>query len=405
MKLTVGLDALTPPLTGIGYYTLNLLQALQDCSDIELSGISYHGLWSREQVEKALKQATQPTDEQSQKGAPTARWHRLRVAARDVPAAYHAAKWWRSRKCGRVLESLDSQTIYHDPNFVGYPYNGKSVITVHDLSHIRFPEAHPPSRVAYLNRRLPSAIAKASAIITDSEFVKRELLELGLEKDPSRIHVTYLGCETGFQPRDEAATLTCRERLGLRWRGFVLSVGTLEPRKNLEGLLRAYQALPAELAKDFPLVLVGGGGWKGEGLKRLIADVKPPHRVIVTGYLTRPDVQALMASAAVFAYPSLYEGFGLPVLEAMTSGTPVLTSNNTSLGEIASQAALTVAPNEVEAIEQGLASLLRDATLRDKLRALGEQRACEFSWRRCAEQTLDVYRMVERDVAKGTHGG
>lgn len=284
------------------------------------------------------------------------------------------------------------------------------MITVHDLSHIRYPEAHPPSRVAYLNRHLPRAAKQAAAIMAVSDSTKRELLELGLETDPSRIHVTHLGHESGFRQRSEEATRACRLRFGLGWRGFVLSVATLEPRKNFEGLLRAYQALPPELAREYPLVLAGGGGWKGAGLKRLIAAVKPPHRVIVTGYLARPEVQALMASAAVFAYPSLYEGFGLPVLEAMASGTPVLTSDNTSLGEIASGAALTVPPHEIEAIEQGLASLLRDGSKRDKLRALGLQRAGEFSWRRCAEQTLGVYRMVDRDrldkdTDKGCHGG
>lgn len=405
MKLTVGLDALTPPLAGIGYYTLNLLEALRDHPDIELSGISYQGLWSREQIERSLAQVSQQAPGQARKDPSVGRWHRLRVAARDVPAAYHAAKWWRGRKCGQLLASLDSRTIYHEPNFVGYPFQGKTVITVHDLSHSRFPETHPPSRVAYLNRHLPRAVQQSSAVITDSEFVKRELLELGLEADPSRIHVTHLGCEAGFHPRDEQSTQPFRQRLGLRWRGFVLSVATLEPRKNFESLLRAYQALPPELAREYPLVLAGGGGWKGAGLNRLIAEVKPPHRVIVTGYLTRPEVQALMASAAVFAYPSLYEGFGLPVLEAMASGTPVLTSDNTSLGEIASEAALTVPPHEVEAIEQGLASLLRDGGMRDKLSALGLQRAVEFSWRRCAEQTLGVYRMVDRDVGMGCHGG
>ncbi|QTP58895.1 glycosyltransferase family 4 protein [Billgrantia antri] len=395
MKLTIGLDALTPPLTGIGYYTLNLLEAFRDYPDIELSGISYRGLWSREQIEQSLTQASQPPPVQARQGSSAARWHRLRVAARDVPAAYHAAKWWRGRKCGQLLANLDSRTIYHESNFVGYPFRGKTVITVHDLSHSRFPEAHPPSRVAYLNRHLPKAVQQASAIIAVSESTKRELLELGLETDPSRIHVTHLGCEAGFHPRDEPSTQPYLQRLGLRWRGFVLAVATLEPRKNFEGLLRAYQALPPELAREYPLVLAGGGGWKGAGLKRLIAEVKPPHRVIVTGYLQRPEVQALMASAAVFAYPSLYEGFGLPVLEAMASGTPVLTSDNTSLGEIASGAAMTVPPHEIEAIEQGLTLLLRDDSRRDKLRALGLQRAGEFSWQRCAAQTLEVYRMVD----------
>lgn len=392
MRLLLGLDALTPPLTGIGYYTLNLLRELQARQELNIEGISYRGWWSTEQIAGYLQHEASPPSDSSPHGAPW--WHRLRVAARDLPAAYHAAKWWRDRKCGRMLAKCPQDALYHEPNFVGYPFPGQTVVTVHDLSHIRHPEAHPPSRVAHLNRCLPRSVKRASAILAVSEHTKRELLALGLETDPSRIHVTHLGYEPGFHPRDEVTTLNACQRFGLGWRGFVLSVATLEPRKNLERLLQAYLALPASLAQHYPLVLAGGGGWKGTLLKDMIADVKPPHRVVVTGYLHRYEVQELMASAAVFAYPSLYEGFGLPVLEAMASATPVLTSDSTSLGEVAGQAALTVPPREVEAIEQGLISLLESEASRDRLRDLGLLRASMFSWQRCAEKTLAVYRQL-----------
>lgn len=391
MRLLLGLDALTPPLTGIGYYTLNLLRELQARQDISVQGISYRGWWTAEQVAQYLQHEASPPSDSSTHGQEPW-WHGLRIAARDLPAAYHAAKWWRDRKCGRMLSKCPQDALYHEPNFVSYPFPGRTVITVHDLSHIRHPEAHPPSRVAHLNRCLPRSVKQAEGIIVDSNYIKGELLELGLEADPSRVHVTHLGYEPGFHPRDEATTLNARQRFGLGWRGFVLSVATLEPRKNLERLLQAYLVLPASLAKHYPLVLAGGGGWKGTPLKDLIAGVTPPHRVVVTGYLHRHEVQELMASAAVFAYPSLYEGFGLPVLEAMASATPVLTSDSTSLGEVAGQAALTVPPREVEAIEQGLISLLESEASRDRLRHLGLLRAGMFSWQRCAEETLEVYR-------------
>lgn len=405
MKLTVGLDALTPPLTGIGYYTLNLLREYQKHPDLELHGISYRGWWSQEQIEGYLQREALSLTPTALGNRQVPWWHRVRVVARDLPAAYHAAKWWRNRKCGQLLSQRSPHEIYHEPNFVGYPFPSQTTITVHDLSHIRYPEAHPPSRVAYLNRHLPRAVRQASAIIAVSHSTKREMLELGLETDPARIHVTHLGHEPGFHPRSEEETHACRERFGLAWRGYVLSVATLEPRKNLERLLAAYLALPASLARDYPLVLAGGGGWKGSGLQRMIANVKPPHRVVVTGYLRRPEVQALMASAVLFAYPSLYEGFGLPVLEAMASGTPVLTADNTSLGEVAGEAALTVPPSEIEAIEQGLLLLLESDASRDRLRGLGLQRAKDFSWERCAERTMQVYRMLERGVSKRCHGG
>ncbi len=164
--------------------------------------------------------------------------------------------------------------------------------------------------------------------------------------------------------------------------------------KNLEKLLDAYEALPDAIARDIPLVLVGAGGWKNDALRQRIARIKPPRHVIMTGYLTREELQKLVCGAGIFAYLSFYEGFGLPIVEAMASGTPVITANTTSLKEVAADAGYTVNPLDPAAISAGLEKLLTDHHFAEVSILKGIERAAHFSWQRCAEETISVYRQV-----------
>ncbi|TWI66068.1 alpha-1,3-rhamnosyl/mannosyltransferase [Desulfobotulus alkaliphilus] len=309
---------------------------------------------------------------------------------RDIPGLYTPYKNWQNLRTGKCLARLRAD-IYHEPSFISVPFKGNSILTIHDLSHIRYPETHPAARVRWLNKKLSQCIAKASAVLTISECIRKELLLSGLVSKESLVHVTPLGYDTGFCPRSEGETKECLENLGLSWRQFILSVATLEPRKNLDRLLEAYLSLPEKTVKELPLVLAGAHGWKNRGLIQKTEQVKKPWRVIVTGYLSAPEIKNLMASAAVFAYPSLYEGFGLPVLEAMASGTPVLTSNRGALAELAENAALLVTPEDTYAIAEGLETLLSSEKIRTELHGKGLERASCFSWKQCARTTLAVY--------------
>lgn len=386
MKLLFDLHSLRPPRTGIARYTENLIAGLANHPAVhEIVGIYGHRLLDADDLRRLLRG---PTDAPPSAG----RRRRLIAGLRRLPGAYAARESWlaaASRGHRRALAGRGF--IYHETNFVPRPYKGPLVMTVHDLSHVRHPEFHPPERVAFLNRRLPPALARAAHVIVDSAFVRDELLEV-YRVPPERISVTHLGVDPGFRPRPESELRETLGRWGLGYQGYVLAVATLEPRKNLSRLLKAYHRLPPALSSSYPLVLTGPEGWRNAELMRHIAQPAATGRVILTGYVDPTTLQALYAGAAMFAYPSLYEGFGLPVVEAFAAGAPVLTSRRSSLPEVAAGAAVEVDPLSVEALAEGLEQLLCDSRLAQRCRERGLARAAQLSWSACVENTLGAYR-------------
>jgi len=280
--------------------------------------------------------------------------------------------------------------LFHATNYVA-PRTGRTplVVTVHDLALLRFPELGTPAlrRIVSLSR---CAVAAAQRVIADSESTARDLREL-LDVPVARIRVVYPGCSAlGRAPTIDAARDRVRERFGLT-RPYLLHVGTIEPRKNLARLLGAYAQL-RQRGGDVPtLVLAGAPGWGTDGVHRAITALALGDAVRCIGPVADDDLPALYTAAEVFVYPSLYEGFGLPVLEAMACGTPVLTSNVASLPEVAGDAAVLVDPRDEGAIADAMAELLRDRQARDQLRARGAARARGFTWERCARETWTVY--------------
>lgn len=395
MKLLFNLQSLVGAQTGIGFYTQHLIDALMASPDItDLSGFLGRHIMRDEQLLSWL--AADSAALFAKTGA--ARDERVKAhikrVVRAIPGTYplrHAFREWQGLRASKQYGR--SGFIYHEPNYIPVSYPGKMVITVHDLSHIRFPEFHPSERVTFMNRRLKSAVERADFIVTDSAFVKDEILDV-FPVSGEKIVVTHLGVYEAFHSRSEIETQDTLRQFNLSYRGFVLSVGTLEPRKNLERLLTAYSALPEGIRRDYPLVLAGGGGWKDSDLQRQIQQMERRGEVTRTGYLPRSQLLDLYASAAVFAYPSIYEGFGLPVLEGFASGTPVLTSNVTSMPEVSGGAALEVNPLSMDEIRHGLFSLLDDSALRSRHTQLGLERVREFTWAKCAEQTMAVYKQL-----------
>lgn len=377
MKLILNVDALTPPLTGIGHYTLQLARGLRGHPAI--SELRYFAGWRWVSDPEAASAATRPV-------AMARRWIPFK------PAAALAYGWLQQnlfRWQTRPLRDL----LVHAPNYILPPWVGPSVATLHDLSHLHYPQHHPRERIRYLERYLPLTLERASRLIAVSEFVRQEIHQhLGVPL--ARIVTVQNGMDAAFHPRTALATAPVIARYGLEPGGYLLSVATLEPRKNLARLAQAHSRLPPSLRHTKPLVLIGTPGWLTEELEQHLAPLERIGQVRRLGYVPQADLPLLYAGAFAFAYPSLYEGFGLPVLEAMASGIPVLTSDRSSLPEVAGGAARLVNPEDVEAMTAGLERLLTDDDDRSLAIKRGLRQAHRFSWERCIEETVAVYQQA-----------
>jgi glycosyltransferase involved in cell wall biosynthesis len=265
------------------------------------------------------------------------------------------------------------------------------ITTIHDVAFRRFPGLFPLKHRLLLNWLIPIATRHAAAVITGSESTRRDLIEL-LNVPAEKVTVTPYAADPIYQPMDpEEARRAVRSRLGVR-APYLLSVGVLQPRKNLPRLVRAYNRIADTVPQR--LVLVGKEGWAGEELQRAVAASPPGREPVFTGYVADADLPALYAGADLFVYPSLYEGFGLPPLEAMACGTPVLTSTTSSLPEVVGEAGVTVDPLDEPAIAAALSALLADPARRARMAAAGLLQASRFNWDTTARDTLSVYRRV-----------
>jgi alpha-1,3-rhamnosyl/mannosyltransferase len=281
--------------------------------------------------------------------------------------------------------------IYHEPNFLAFQFDGPTVITVHDLSWVRYPEMHPIERVRAINKNFEPSLRRASRIITDSVFVKQELIEVfGVR--PEIIHPVLLGVESLFFPRASIQTAAVLSGLSLNHGRYLLTVGTLEPRKNLELTLEAYASLPNRLRERFPLVLVGMKGWHTAGLEKMLTPLVAGGQVRQLGYLSREDLAVVVSGAIAMVYPSIYEGFGLPPLESMSCAVPVIASNASSIPEVVGETGLLIDPTDVVGLANCMIRFMEDNVLRSNLASKALARSKSFSWARCADETVSVYR-------------
>lgn len=383
----MGTESLRPPLTGIGNYTLNLLREFQALSDIEATDC-FDGdqFLSAEQVLSSFDLPQLPADA----GAPPRLlMSQLRSTLRALPQAYRLKSAWSSARFKHGLKYRQN-VIYHEPNFILKPCDGPSVTTVHDLSFIRHPEFHPPERVAWLNQQLPQTLDRADAVITDSDVVRTELIEqFGVK--PDRVRSIYLGADARFMPRSVSATASVLAKYGLAHGRYLAFVGTIEPRKGLSVLLDAWQCLPAKVRQAWPLVIAGAPGWRNVELLNRIQALQAKGEVRFLQFLNAHDLPFIYAGAATFVYPSVYEGFGLPVLEAMASGVPVICGEGTSMAEFSDGACKLFDLNDSMSLTQAILELLEDPHQREHLSRIGGVRAENFSWQRCAQETVQVY--------------
>jgi len=313
---------------------------------------------------------------------------------RAVPRPRQAARAFETALF-EVNSRLRNVALYHEPATFPLPFSGPTVITVHDLSWIRFPETHPADRRRTLERDFPALLRRATHVLTDSAFVKSELVsEFSL--DSTRITTVPLAARGCFRRRTMEESTALLQRVGLGFRSFFLSVGTLEPRKNLVRTIRAFAGLPCRVRKQHPLVLVGAVGWNTTEIEREASALVASGEVIPLGYTSDDALARLYSAALAVVYVSLYEGFGLPPLEAMASGTPVIVSDTSSIPEVVGDAGVQVNPIDEAAIRAALLRMIDDDGLRTTLAERGFARSQDFSWSRCAAATREVYHQVLR---------
>jgi len=268
-----------------------------------------------------------------------------------------------------------------------------TVVTVHDLCYKLHPEWFPRPRILYYNTFIGAGIRHASHIITDSQASADDLKRF-YDIPASRIHIIPLGVDDRFRPADEAQCRLVRKQLGLP-EFYFLFVGTLEPRKNLPVVLKAWSLL-GDSSPD--LVIAGRSGWKMDVEKFILEKGYRKERIHCPGHVSPELLPALYSGATAFIWPSLMEGFGLPLLEAMACGAPVVTSNISSMPEVVGDAALTVRPTDVSALAEAMGCLAANEQVRDHMRAAGIKRAALFTWQRTAKMTAGVYNLVRQET-------
>jgi glycosyltransferase involved in cell wall biosynthesis len=368
MRIAFDGTTLRPGRTGVGYYTEHLLHHLmQQGPDDELVIIS-----------------NRPID--------TTRPLPPRVGT-TVSAGRLPRMAWMQCQAPRLLKQLDADVVHFTNGMIPLTSSVPTVVTIHDMSLTMFPKFHPLRRVI-LNRPLVDLAARrADAIITVSESAKRDIVRL-YRIDPQRVHIVHEAAAPSFKPiRDLSELQRVRQRYDLPDR-FILYVGTIEPRKNLPKLIEGFARRRRQGDLCHQLVCAGPYGWLSSDIEKQIERLQIADAVRFTGYLPFEDLPALYNLAEMFVFPSIYEGFGLPVVEAMACGTPVITGNVPALAEVTGGAVERVERLDPETLGAALVSLARSRERRESLAALGLERARQFSWERAARETLGVYRQA-----------
>ena len=366
MRIAFDGTTLTPGRTGVGYYTEHLLQHL--AREVEVSG------------DELIVISNQPIDTAQPLPRHVKVYDRRRFPLRIG---------WMQLLAGRVLEDIRADVAHFTNGMLPLGTGAARVVTIHDMSLTLFPRCHPLRRLV-INRPLLGLAARvADEVVTVSHSARRDLLRLhGLP--PERVTVAHEAAGPGFMPiEDPVKRARIRARYGLPER-FVLYVGAIEPRKNLPRLMDAF-ADARRAGVEHQLVCVGPYGWSSRDLYEQIDRLGLRRFVHFTGYVPTDDLPVIYNLAEFFVFPSIYEGFGLPVVEAMACGTPVITTSTSALEEIATGAAEMIDPHETEALMRAIARLAQTPERRAELRTLGLARAREFSWARTAREMLGLY--------------
>jgi glycosyltransferase involved in cell wall biosynthesis len=369
MRITIDYTSALRQRAGVGRYTRNLVSALAEADrDNQFTLFCAGDAPASERFPANFEIRTTRISSR----VLTTGWHRLHLA---IPV---------ERFCG-------ASDIFHSPDFTLPPLKtARGVVTVHDLSFLKLPQCADPGLRNYLSENVPRAASRARRVLADSESTKQDVVDL-LGVSENRVSVVHAGVESRFQPvRDTSRLEQVRERYRLP-EFFILFVGTIEPRKNLSRLISAYGDLRRQTGLPHKLVISGAKGWMYHDIFEQVTREGLMEDVLFPGFVVDGDLPALYTLADLFLFPSLYEGFGLPPLEAMACGTPVVASDNSSLPEVLGSGALLVSAEDTTAITEAMARVLGDANLRTRLADQGRAQAARFTWERAAHQLIRAY--------------
>jgi glycosyltransferase involved in cell wall biosynthesis len=312
-----------------------------------------------------------------------------------IPDRYLNILWYRWRVPLYANIFTGPVDIYHGLDFVLPPLAGKArkVVTVYDLAFLQHPETAVPSLATYLNKVVPESVAAADVVAAISHATKQALIE-HYKTPPEKIIVIPCGIAPHFQRiKDPTLLEATRRKFDLRG-PFILSVGTLEPRKNHLGLIKAFHEVQQKNENSAILAIAGGKGWLYEETQRIVTELKLEDKVRFLGRISDLELITLYSLADVFAFPSFFEGFGIPPLEAMACGAPVITSNTSSLPEVTGDAAILVDPHDTHALANAISRLLGDEQLQEDLRQKGCLQAQQYTWANAARKMLSVYQTL-----------
>ncbi len=367
MKIAIDVTRAIIESAGIGRYTFELAHALvRDSQECEFLIYSTHFNDSAEKTERFESFARK-----------NVKLKRLKIPGKCKEF------WWGIplNILGRFLEDAD---VLFAPSFFEVQLGLKipQVVTIHDMATFIFPEQRGRRLSKYLSKRTVAVCKKAKSILSVSDSTKRDIVKY-LKLSEDLVHRTYPGLNELSEPSISLP-------LELEQKQYILCVGTVEPRKNLGGLFKAYVLLPEDVQRKYKLVVCGGKGWNDSEIYELAKPLVDAKKLVFTGFVSDRDLAKLYEDAFLFIYPSLYEGFGLPVIEAMSFGLPVVTSNISSMPEAAGDAGLLIDPSSPKSISDAMLRIMEEDQLRKKMSRQSLQQSQKFSWRTCARETLRV---------------
>ena len=389
MRIAIDYTAAARESAGIGNYVRSLVDAML--------------------AQDASNQYTLLTSGRPPRERPFPEAQNVRGRSLVIPDRYLNILWYRWRLPISATFFTGQVDIYHGPDFVLPPLNGhtRKIVTVHDLAFIEHPEYAVPQLAAYLNKVVPEAIAAADAVAAVSHTTRQTLID-HFSTPPEKIIVIPNGIRSYFRRVTDPLLLEAtRYKFGLK-SPLVLGVGTQQPRKNHLGLIKAFHRAASsgnKAARPAMLALAGGSGWLYEETQQAVAELQLEKKVRFLGHVSDLELMLLYSLADVFVFPSFYEGFGVPPLEAMACGAPVITSNTSSLPEAAGDAALLVDPHKPGDIAKAITRVLENPPLQEELRQKGYKQAARYTWQEAARKMLAVYQQVyDGNIQFGSEG-